>query len=214
MSRLQHSAKASIQSVAPVPVILASGSATRAKLLRSAGIDCVAEPAEVDEASVKSGLRAEGAMGAAVAEALAEMKALKISARHRDALVIGADQVLECDKRLYDKPATIAEARNQLRCLRGRAHTLLSAVVVARAGARLWSHVAECRLMMRAFSDEFLDEYLSLVGETACQSVGGYQLEGLGVQLFESVGDDYFAILGLPLLPLLDFLRNWGVVRS
>jgi septum formation protein len=174
----------------------------------------VIEPPGVDEDSMKSSLQSQGADGAAVAEALAELKARKVSARHREALVIGADQVLECEGRLYDKPKSVRGARDQLRGLRGRAHELLSSVVVARAEERLWHYTSRVRLVMRPFSDEFLEDYLSVVGDDVCQSVGGYRLEGRGVQLFDVVGGDYFAILGLPLLPLLDFLRTHGVIRS
>lgn len=213
-SQRPHSSGPSTGTGAPAPIVLASTSETRANLLKAAGVECVIEPPGVDEDSVKSSLRSQGADGATVAEALAELKARKVSARHREALVIGADQVLECEGRLYDKPKSVAAARDQLRELRGRSHELLSSVVVARADERLWHYTSRARLVMRPFSDEFLEDYLSVVGDDVCHSVGGYRLEGRGVQLFDSVGGDYFAILGLPLLPLLDFLRTHGVVRS
>lgn len=194
--------------------ILASSSPTRARLLSAAGVEFTADPAALDEASVKSSLQSEGADGRRVAEVLAELKAQAVSHRHPDDLVIGADQVLECDGCLYDKPRDVDAARDQLRKLRGRSHSLHSAAVVVRTATPLWRHVGTVRLTMRPFSDDFLETYLAVVGGDVCSSVGGYQLEGRGVQLFETVEGDYFAILGLPLLPLLDFLRGYGVIRS
>jgi len=197
----------------PAPaVVLASASAARAALLRGAGVAIAVEAAAIDEAEVKASLRAAGAGAAEVAESLAELKARRIARRHPGALVIGADQVLDCDGTLFDKPADAADARRQLLLLRGRRHELVSAVVVVRDGGRLWHHVGRATLTMRRFSEAFLDDYLDAIGDAVLASVGAYQIEGAGAQLFACVDGDYFTILGLPLLPLLDFLREQGVL--
>jgi len=195
-------------------VVLASASPTRAALLRSAGIPITIDAAAIDEAEVKASLRAARAEPVAIAETLAELKAQRVSRRHAGSLVIGADQVLECDGVLFDKPADLAAARTQLLALRGRAHRLISAVVLMRDGQRVWHHVDRAELKMRDFSASFLDRYLESVGGAALSSVGAYQLEGRGAQLFASIDGDYFTILGLPLLPLLDILREHGVLPS
>ena len=196
------------------PVILASASAVRARLLAAAGVRATQSAAAVDEAEVKRSLAAEAASAAAVAEALAELKASKISRRHPEALVIGCDQVLDCEGSRFDKPDSRAAARDQLLRLSGRRHRLVTAVVVLRGGQRLWHHVAAATLTMRPLSSEFIDAYLDAAGEAALSSVGAYQLEGLGAQLFARVDGDFFTILGLPLLPLLDFLRQHGVLPA
>ena len=193
-------------------VVLASKSAVRAQLLRDAGLDFACAPAAVDEAEIKSAMKTEPVE--AVAQALAEMKARHVSRKFPDALVIGADQILECDGARYDKPADLNQARKQLAALRGRPHDLVSAAMVVRDGVRLWHHVDRVRLEMRPFSDAFLDAYLASIGEAALMSVGSYQLEGRGVQLFSRVRGDYFTILGLPLLPLLGFLREQGALTQ
>lgn len=194
-------------------LVLASASATRAEMLRRAGVACAIDPAHVDEDEMKRGMRASGASAADLAETLADLKARKISSRHPGALVVGADQVLDCQGKWFDKPADRAAARAQLLELRGKMHELISCVCVLRDGERLWHHTGRARLTMRPFSEAFLDDYLDRVGTAVQQSVGAYQLEGPGAQLFSRVDGDYFTILGLPLLPLLDFLRNHGVVR-
>ena len=196
------------------PVILASASAARATLLRAAGVPIVVDAAAIDEAEVKASLRASRAEPAAVAETLAELKAVRVSRRHLGGLVIGADQVLECEGALFDKPADLAAAREQLLALRGRRHRLVSAAVLVRDGQRIWHHIGLADLTMRAFGTEFLDRYLQSAGDAALSSVGGYQLEGMGAQLFARVDGDYFTILGLPLLPLLDILREHGLLPS
>lgn len=198
----------------PAPIVLASASAARAALLRAAGLKISVDAAAIDEAEVKASLRAAGAGPAAVAETLAELKAQQVSRRHTRRLVVAADQILDCDGVPFDKPADMADARRQLLLLRGRRHHLLSAVVLTRDGQRLWHHVERASLTMRNFSDAFLDCYLRSAGGRALLSVGGYQLEGVGVQLFERIEGDYFSILGLPLLPLLDILREHGVLPS
>ena len=194
-------------------LILASTSQSRRTMLSAAGVAFSAEAPGVDEDAVKDSLKGEKAAPAAIAETLAELKARKISLRHPDAFVIGADQVLDCDGVLYDKPPDLAAARRQLQSLRGKTHRLTAAVVVARGDARLWHHTQVATLQMRPFTDAFLDGYLAQVGEAACRSVGAYQLEGLGAQLFSRIEGDYFTILGLPLLPLLDFLRGHKLVE-
>ena len=197
---------------APSPVILASASAARACLLEAAGLTFSVVPAMVDEESIKDSMHAEGAEAEAVAETLATLKAGRISGRHPEALVIGADQLLVCGDRWFDKPADMAEARAHLQALRGRRHGLVTAVVVARAGSTIWHHSEVAWLKMRRFSDGFLDSYLEEIGEAVCETVGGYRLEARGVQLFEIVEGNHFTILGLPLLPLLAFLREHRVL--
>jgi septum formation protein len=197
----------------PAPaVVLASGSVTRQRLLEAAGIAFAIDVPAIDEAEVKHSLKAAGAAPAAIAETLAELKAQRISRRHPGALVLGADQVLDCEGTIYDKPADLVAARRQLLALRGRRHELISAVVVLRDGARLWHHIGRAGLVMRDFSDAFLDDYLAAAGATVLSSVGAYRLEGPGAQLFQRIEGDYFTILGLPLLPLLDFLREHLVI--
>lgn len=195
-------------------VILASGSATRRAMLAAAGVDVTASPAAVDEGEVKAAMRAEGASPGDVAEALAEVKARRASLRYPGALVIGADQMLDCEGVWYDKPEGRAAARGQLLALRGRTHVLTSAAVVLRDGERLWHATDRARLTMRLFTPAFVDSYLDAAGDAVLGSVGAYQLEGRGVQLFSWVEGDHFTILGLPLLPLLGFLRDQGVLPS
>jgi septum formation protein len=199
---------------AATPVVLASASPARAALLRAAGIPILVDAAAIDESEVKVSLQAARAEPAAIAEALAELKAQRVSRRHAGNLVIGADQVLDCEGVLFDKPADLAAARSQLLALRGRRHQLVSAAVLVRDGQRLWHHVARADLTMREFSTDFLDRYLRSAGGAALSSVGAYQLEGAGAQLFASIDGDYFTILGLPLLPLLGILREHGVLPS
>ena len=193
-------------------VILASGSAARAALLRAAGVHFDVQPAAVDEAGVKLAARAEGASAAEVAVLLAQMKAERVARREPDALVIGADQLLVCDDEWFDKPADLADARAQLRRLRGRAHVLATAVVCQRGGARVWHHVALPRLVMQRFSAAFLEDYLALEAGEVTASVGGYRFEGLGMQLFDSLAGEQAAVLGLPMLALLGFLRQHEVL--
>lgn len=195
-------------------LVLASASASRLAVLRQAGLTVVQDPAGVDEDMVKQSLRAEDADAAHVAGALADLKAQQVSRRHAGAFVVGADQMLECNGVWYDKPADADHARAHLMALRGKTHQLVTAVAVLRDGARLWSHVEQAHLAMRPFSDTFLDSYLDAVGDAVCRSVGAYQLEGMGAQLFSRIDGDYFSILGLPLLPLLNFLRGHGIVAE
>lgn len=195
-------------------VVLASASPTRQRLLRAAGVAFSVEVAGVDEASVIESLAAENATARETAEVLAELKALKVSARHTNVFVIGADQVLSVGREVLQKPADLGAAREQLRTLRGKTHTLTSAVVVARGGSAVWREVREAQLTMRDFSDAFLEQYLADTGADILGSVGAYQVEGLGIQLFSRVEGDHFTILGLPLLPLIDFLRIHGILKA
>ncbi|MES1150441.1 MAG: Maf family protein [Dongia sp.] len=194
------------------PVILASASRIRATMLQAAGVPVEVVPARVDESELKIALRGQGAEPADVAVALAELKALQISRSRPGRLVLGADQMLDCDGAWLDKPENRDAAREQLLALRGRKHRLTSAAVLARDGARIWHHAAAARLTMRGFTDAFLDGYLAEAGEAVLGSVGAYQLEGLGAQMFERIEGDYFVILGLPLLPVLDILREQSVL--
>lgn len=191
-------------------IVLASGSATRRRMLEQAGITFTVATAAVDESAVKAAMREETNNPARVAEVLAELKATRVAAGRPDAIVIGADQMLDCEGIWYDKPASREEARAQLLALRGRTHRLSSAVVALRGGKRVWHHVDSARLTMRHFSDAFLDRYLDAMGEAVTSTVGAYQIEGLGAQLFMLVEGDHFTILGLPLFALMDFLRENG----
>ena len=182
-------------------------------MLEDAGIVFEIDVPRVDEEAAKAGYRAEGMTPRDQADALAELKALSVS-RRRAGFVIGADQMLAVDGSTFDKPKDAAEARSHLELLRGRTHELLTAAVVARDGAVIWRHIDTPRLTMRSFTDAFLTEYLGRAGQGVLSSVGVYQLEGIGAQLFERVEGDYFSVLGLPLLPLLAFLREHGIARS
>jgi septum formation protein len=195
-------------------VILASGSQTRLTLLRHVGLSVEALAPSVDEQEMKAAFLAERAPAEACAEALAELKAVRISQRHPGALVIGADQMLDCNGVWFDKPADEAHARAHLQALRGKTHRLVTAAVVARNGRRIWHTIDTARLTMRPFGDAFLDDYLRRVGPAVLSSVGAYHLEGLGAQLFSRIEGDFFTILGLPLLPLLGFLRDQGALAK
>lgn len=195
-------------------IILASGSAARQAFLRQAGVDFTVEVAAIDEDTAKRAGRAEGSAAGEVALLLASMKARRISARRPDAWVIGADQMLVCGDRWFDKPPDLAAARAQLLALRGQAHHLPTAIACFRAGNRVWHHLAEPKLTMRNFSDAFLDRYLAAEGEALLGSVGAYRIEALGIQLFAAIEGSTDAICGLPLLPLLDYLRGAGAIAA
>lgn len=188
-------------------IVLASASPARAAILRQAGLDIEIRPARVDEEEIKLSLRAEGAPAERVAETLAELKMRRASLAGDRRFVVGCDQMLACDGAWFDKPVDMAAAREQLQRLRGKTHHLHSAITVGRDGGVVWHHVETARMTMRDFSDAFLDSYLLQAGESILASVGAYRLEDLGIQLFSRIQGDYFTILGLPLLPLLDFLR-------
>ena len=193
------------------PVVLASTSASRATLLRNAGVAFTAKAPGVDEDAAKAALLGEGSGPRDIADALAELKAIRVSAR-MPGLVIGADQTLDLDGELMDKASSLDEARDRLRWLRGRRHRLHAGVVVARNGEPIWREVSTATLEMRDFSDAFLDDYLDRLGPDVLSSVGCYHLEGEGVQLFHRIEGDYFGILGLPLTGLLDLLRRHGAL--
>jgi septum formation protein len=194
-------------------IVLASQSASRKAILTGAGIPFEAASPGVDEDALKVGLQARGATPREIAAALAEAKALALP-RAPDELVIGSDQTLEFEGRLYDKAASLDEARERLLMLRGRTHRLEGAVVVAKAGAPIWRDAATSTLAMRDFSDDFLEAYLREEGPASLGSVGCYRLEGPGAQLFSRIEGDYFAILGLPLLNLLGLLRREGAIPA
>lgn len=195
-------------------LILASQSLARRALLEGAGLDFEAVPASVDEVTIKESAKAEGLSAADAATMLADSKAARIARRHPDAVIIGADQLLVCEGEWFDKPEDIEAARGHLHRLRNRAHELVTATVVWRNGERAWHHVATPRLAMRDFSEAFLDEYLAREGAHVTSSVGAYRLEGMGIQLMREIRGDHSAILGLPLLPLLAYLRDSGVIHK
>jgi septum formation protein len=188
-------------------LILASGSASRRALLTAAGLEFEVRPAGVDEAAVK---RAADRDAIKTALRLADLKAQAIATVAPDAFIIGADQILVCEGVWYDKPANREDAAEQLRALRGRTHVLATAVVCYEHGTQVWCHTDAPHLTMREFSDEFLRTYLDAEGDIVSTTVGGYRIEGIGVHLFSSVEGDHATVLGLPLLPLLAFLREAG----
>lgn len=195
-------------------MILASASQTRAKLLEDAGVAFAVVPARVDEDALKQSFLAEKASHHDIADALAELKALRVSASHPGELVLGADQVLNFEGALVSKCESLIEARQLLMRLRGKSHDLISAMVLAKNGAPIWRHVEKATLTMRDFSDGFLDDYLAREGEALLSGVGCYRLEGRGAQLFSRVTGDHSTILGLPLIPLLSALREQGVIAK
>lgn len=192
-------------------IVLASTSKTRKDLLRGAGLEFVAVAPGVDEDAAKRALLSEGQTPRAIADALAELKAVRVSLKTRG-LVFGVDQTLDLNGQLFDKAASIEVLANQLRLLRGRSHQLHAAVVAAEDGVPVWRALTSATLHVRPFSESWLSEYLSKCGETILSSVGGYHYEDLGVQLFERVDGDVFTILGLPLLPMLGYLRDSGLL--
>ena len=196
-------------------LILASQSASRRAMLTAAGVPFTAEAAGVDEESVKAALQADGADGRALADALAEMKAVKLSRRYPDALVLGSDSTVQAaDGSLIDKAGSREDSARQLRALSGTTHRLTSAAVVAQGGVPIWRHVDVARMTMRRLSDGFIDSYLDAEWPVIAGCVGGYRIEGPGVQLFERIEGSHFTILGLPLLPLLAWLRDRGVIGA
>ncbi|WP_165191093.1 Maf family protein [Caulobacter soli] len=195
------------------PITLASKSSARQAILRNAGVVFEAVGSGVDEDTAKAGLLAEGASPRDVADALAELKAFKVSTK-RPGLVIGSDQTLELDGALFDKVDTVEAARERLIQLRGKVHKLHSAVVVARDGQPIWRVVETTKLSVRPFSDAWLDGYLARNAPDILSSVGCYFLEGEGVQMFDRIDGDYFAILGLPVVGLFDFLRLHGALEA
>ena len=195
-----------------IPIVLASGSATRRAMLEAAGLNIVVDKPNVDEDELKRSFKAAGLSASDAAEALAATKAERVQSRHPGMIVVAADQMLECDGAWFDKPVDREAASRQLAALGGKTHRLISAVIAYRDGQRLWHAVDTAKLTVRPLSPSFIESYLDAVGDRALSSVGGYQIEGPGIQLFTRIEGDHFTILGMPLLPLLDFLRIHGVV--
>ena len=195
-------------------VILASKSPTRARLLHAAGVAFTQAEALVDEADMRLSLHAAAVPVEDAAVALAELKAAQVATwAPDDAIVVGADQLLEVEGEWLEKPASLEAARRQLERLRGRRHQLVSGVVAFRGGSRIWHHVDVAELWLRPLTDDAIARYLAAAGAEVMGCVGAYQLEGLGAQLMAQVEGDYFTILGLPLLPLLQMLRDQGVLE-
>ncbi|MBR2535079.1 MAG: Maf family protein [Hyphomicrobium sp.] len=197
-------------------LILASGSRARKNMLSAAGLGFDVVPADVAEDAITSAMVSESdcVEAADIAGVLAAEKALSVARKHPNALVIGSDQVLAVGRRMFSKAADIAEARETLSALRGRAHELVSAVALGLGNDVVWQTVESAQLTMRPFSDDFLDAYLGRYGDRILGSVGCYEIEGAGTQLFERIEGDHFTIMGMPLLPLLNELRKQGVVRT
>lgn len=193
------------------PLILASGSMARKTLLSNAGLDIAVIPANIDERQVEAELAPEQQSPEAIALHLATAKAKAVSVDHPDAFVIGCDQTMSLDQTIFHKAASLEAARDTLRLLNGKAHHLNSAVCLVRSGEVVWQHVGIATMHVRSFSESFLENYLQRNCPAILSSVGCYQLEGEGVQLFDAIEGDYFTVLGLPLLPLLGALRKLGV---
>lgn len=195
-------------------LVLASASAARKAVLSQVGLTFLVEAAAIDEGHVKAACQQEKLPPEQAALRLAELKARRVALRHPQALTIGADQILICNGRWFDKPRDRQEAAENLMFLRGQCLTLVSAVYIVEESLRVWSYHEQAYLTMRLFSESFLDAYLDRMGESITQTVGGFFLEGLGAQLFSRIDGDFFTILGLPLLPLLGFLRDRGVMET
>ena len=193
-------------------IVLASGSASRRAMLKAARVPFVVDKPDVDEGAIKRAHEARGTSVEEAAEALALAKAKIVSARQPGRLVLAADQILECEGEWFDKPSDRAAAARQLKRLAGRSHRLISAAVVLLDGAVLWQATDIATLTMRPFGEAFIDDYLTRAGKGVLGAVGVYQVEGLGVQLFDGIDGSHYTIMGLPLLPLLAFLRTQGIV--
>lgn len=196
------------------PLVLASSSPFRRQLMQNAGLDFVAQAASIDERAIEARLSEDRASPESVALALARAKALDVSSRFADAFVIGSDQTMSLGSRVYHKPVSLEEARENLLSLSGKTHHLNSGVAIVRNGEVVWDTVAKAEMTVRSLSADFVDRYLASVGDAVMTSVGAYQLEGEGIRLFESIEGDYFTILGLPMLPLLKALRELGAIND
>lgn len=195
-----------------VPLILASSSPFRRMLMENAGLHFQAIAADIDERAIEAPLERDGAGPDAVALVLAKAKAKEVSDRYAGSLVIGSDQTMSLGSQVFHKPKTMADAENHLRTLSGQTHRLNSAIALARNGDIIWEHVSHADLTMRELPADFIHRHLTRVGEKALSSVGAYQLEGEGIQLFSKIEGDYFTIVGLPMLPLLQQLRELGAI--
>jgi septum formation protein len=203
-----------VRPLAPGPLVLASASRTRRRLLDQAGIAYLSDAADLDEGQLRAAALARGEDAETAATALAAAKAMAISRRRPEAVVIGADQILECDGRWFEKPNELEAARAALLALRDRRHRLISGVAVAQGGDCCWRHVDVATMTMRPFSQTFLGHYLETAAGDALDTVAGYRYEGPGVQLFSATDGDIFTILGLPLLALFDYLRTQGILLA
>lgn len=196
-----------------LPIILASGSKIRAEILHAADVPFEVISKPVDEAAIKTAMLADNARLRDIADGLAEAKSMRVS-RKTAGLVIGADQIMTMDGALFDKPPTVAAARERLIAMRGKAHKLIGAMVICEDGVPVWRHISVVTLHVRDFSCEWLERYIEAEGELMTKSVGAYRFEGRGAQLFHKVDGDSFSIMGLSLLPLLDYLRTRGAILS
>ncbi|MDE0765565.1 MAG: Maf family nucleotide pyrophosphatase [Amylibacter sp.] len=195
-------------------IVLASESKTRQSILRQAGVEFDVKPARIDEEAIIKSLLTDGATTNDIVDALAEYKALRVAGSNPDGLIIGSDQILVCEKKIYSKAQNMEQAKTTLKELRGKSHQLLSAAVIFEDGKPVWRTVSRAQLFMRNYSDEYLDDYLEYCGSDILSSVGCYFLEDKGVNLFSRIQGDYFTVLGFPLLDVLEFLRNRGVIPS
>ena len=195
-------------------IVLASESKTRQSILRQAGVEFDVKPARIDEEAIIKSLLTDGATTNDIVDALAEYKALRVAGSNPDGLIIGSDQILVCGKKIYSKAQNMEQAKTTLKELRGKSHQLLSAAVIFEDGKPVWRTVSRAQLFMRNYSDEYLDDYLDYCGSDILSSVGCYFLEDKGVNLFSRIQGDYFTVLGFPLLDVLEFLRNRGVIPS
>ena len=195
-------------------IVLASESKTRQSILRQAGVEFDVKPARIDEEAIIKSLLTDGATTNDIVDALAEYKALRVAGSNPDGLIIGSDQILVCEKKIYSKAQNMEQAKTTLKELRGKSHQLLSAAVIFEDGKPVWRTVSRAQLFMRNYSDEYLDDYLKYCGSDILSSVGCYFLEDKGVNLFSRIQGDYFTVLGFPLLDVLEFLRNRGVIPS
>ncbi len=195
-----------------LPLILASSSPFRRMLMENAGLHFQAIAANIDERAIEAPLEENGASPDAVALVLAKAKAKEVSDRFPNSLIIGSDQTMSLGDQVFHKPKSMADAENHLKTLSGKTHRLNSAMALARNGDIIWEHVSHANLTMRALSSDFIHRHLNRVGEKALSSVGAYQLEGEGIQLFSKIDGDYFTIIGLPMLPLLEKLRELGTI--